>query len=87
MTKLWDHICILNLKKDKNRLKTTKETKQLGIFEDSKKTIKVIEWPELLKDSIEDKLEINFKHTENENEREMILFGYGKWKGFKINAI
>ena len=72
---------------DLYRLKTTKETKQLGIFEDSKKTIKVIEWPELLKDSIEDKLEINFKHTENENEREMILFGYGKWKGFKINAI
>ena len=72
---------------DLYRLKTTKETKQLGIFEDGKKTIKIIEWPELLEDSIEDKLEINFKYTENENERDMNFLGYGKWKDFKINAI
>ena len=72
---------------DLYRLTNDKETKQLGIFENDKKTIKIIEWPELLKDSIEDKLEINFKYTENKNEREIILFGYGKWKDFKINAI
>ena len=72
---------------DLYRLKTTKETKQLSIFEDNKKTIKIIEWPELLKDSVEDKLEINFKYTENENERDMNLLGHGKWKDFKINAI
>ena len=72
---------------DLYRLKTTKETKQLGIFEDGKKTIKIIEWPELLEDSVEDKLEINFKYTENENERDMNFLGYGKWKDFKINAI
>ena len=72
---------------DLYRLKTTKETKQLGIFEDTKKTIKIIEWPELLEDSVEDKLEINFKYTENENERDMNFLGYGKWKNFKINAI
>ena len=72
---------------DLYRLKTTKETKQLGIFEDGKNTIKIIEWPELLEDSIEDKLEINFKYTENENERDMNFLGYGKWKNFKINAI
>ena len=72
---------------DLYRLTNNKETKQLGIFENDKKTIKIIEWPELLKGSIEDKLEINFKYTENENEREIILFGYGKWKDFKINAI
>ena len=72
---------------DLYRLTNNKETKQLGIFENDKKTIKIIEWPELLKGSIEDKLEINFKYTENKNEREIILFGYGKWKDFKINAI
>ena len=72
---------------DLYRLKTTKETKQLSIFEDNKKTIKIIEWPELLKDSVEDKLEINFKYTENENVRDMNLLGHGKWKDFKINAI
>ena len=72
---------------DLYRLKTTKETKQLGIFEDGKKTIILFDWPELLEDSIEDKLEINFKYTENENERDMNFLGYGKWKNFKINAI
>ena len=72
---------------DLYRLKTTKETKQLSIFEDNKKTIKIIEWPELLKNSVEDKLEINFKYTETENQRNMDLLGYGKWKDFKINAI
>ena len=72
---------------DLYRLKTVEETKQLGIFEDSKKIIKIIEWPELLKDRVEDKLKINFKYTENESERDMNLSGFGKWKDFKINAI
>jgi len=72
---------------DLYRLKTFEETKQLGIFEVNKKTIKIIEWPELLKDSIQDKLEINFKYAEHENERNISLSCYGKWKDFKINAI
>ena len=72
---------------DLYRLKTFEETKQLGIFEVNKKTIKIIEWPELLKDSIQDKLEINFKYIDHENERNISLSGYGKWKDFKINGI
>ncbi len=70
---------------DLYRLKTTQETKQLGIFEENKESIKIIEWPELLKDVIKDKLEINFKYTENEDERNLNLSGNGKWKNFKIN--
>ena len=72
---------------DLYRLKTSEETRQLGIFEDKKTTIKIIEWPELLKDRVQDKLEINFNYTENENERDINLSGYGKWKDFRINAI
>ncbi len=72
---------------DLYRLKTNQEIKQLGIFEDEKKTIKIIEWPELLKDGVGDKLEINFKYTKNENERDINLLGHGKWKDFKIDAI
>ena len=72
---------------DLYRLKNTEEIKQLGIFENKEETIKIIEWPELLKNSISDKLEISFKYTENENERIINLLGYGKWKNFKINAI
>ena len=72
---------------DLYRLKTYEETKQLGIFQGEEKTIKIIEWPELLKDSVQDKLEINLKYTENENERNINFLGYGKWKDFKINGI
>jgi len=72
---------------DLYRLKTFEEIKQLGIFEDNKKTIKIIEWPELLKESVQDKLEINFKYAENENERNINLLGHGKWKDFEINAV
>ena len=68
-------------------MKTSKEIEQLGIFQENKKTIKIIEWPELLGNRVQDKLEINFKYTENENERNIYLSGCGKWKDFKINAI
>ena len=72
---------------DLYRLKTFEEIKQLGIFEDNKRTIKIIEWPELLKASIKDKLEIKFKYGEKESERNISLSGHGKWKDFKINEI
>ena len=72
---------------DLYRLKTFEETKQLGIFEYDEKTIKIIEWPELLKDKVKDRLEIGLKYAENENERNISFLGYGKWKDFKINAI
>ena len=72
---------------DLYRLKTYKETKQLGIFDDYQKTIKLIEWPELLKEKFKDKLKIIFKHGRSENERNISFLGYGKWKGFKTSAI
>tara|TARA_B100000965_G_scaffold30817_1_gene22911 strand:+ start:224 stop:679 length:456 start_codon:yes stop_codon:yes gene_type:complete len=72
---------------DLYRMKTSKEIEQLGIFQENKKTIKIIEWPELLGNRVQDKLEINFKYAENENERNIYLSGCGKWKDFKINAI
>ncbi len=71
------------------RLKTPKETKQLGIFEENEDSIKIIEWPKLLENIIQkkDRLEINFKYTESDNERNINLLGFGKWKDFKINGI
>ena len=72
---------------DLYRLKTFEETKQLGIFEGDEKTIKIIEWPELLKNRVKDKLEIDLKYAENENERNISFLGYGKWKDFRINGI
>ena len=68
---------------DLYRIKETKELDHLGIFSDEKDTIKIIEWPDLIKTPLEDKLEIYLKYRKSENEREMKIAGFGKWKNFK----
>tara|TARA_B100001765_G_scaffold136541_1_gene86235 strand:+ start:561 stop:1010 length:450 start_codon:yes stop_codon:yes gene_type:complete len=70
---------------DLYRLKSAIEIKELGIFEDSQKTVKIIEWPELIKAKIKNKLEINFFYSDKEEARNIKISGIGKWKNFKIN--
>ena len=72
---------------DLYRLKTKKEIEQLGIFEDSKNIISVIEWPEKMKKKIENRLEITFYHETDEESRKIKFDGFGKWKNFKLDAI
>ena len=72
---------------DLYRLKTNKEIEQLGIFEDSKNIISVIEWPEKMKKEIKNRLEITFYHETDEESRKIKFKGFGKWKNFKLNAI
>ena len=64
-------------------LKKAKELDHLGIFSDEKDTIKIIEWPDLIKTPLEDKLEIYLDYRKSENEREMKIVGFGKWKNLK----
>ena len=68
---------------DLYRIKETKELDHLGIFLDDADTIKIIEWPDLIKAPLKDKLEIYLDYGKSENERQMKIFGYGKWKNFK----
>ena len=68
---------------DLYRIKETKELDHLGIFSDEKDTIKIIEWPDLIKTPLEDKLEIYLNYRKNENEREMKIIGFGRWKNFE----
>ena len=70
---------------DLYRLKSEIEIKELGIFEDSQKTVKIIEWPELIKANIKNKLEINFFYSDKVDARNIKISGIGKWKNFKIN--
>ena len=72
---------------DLYRLKTVKEVKDLGIFNDLEKNIKIIEWPELIKDNIKNKIELKFAHSINEDERNLEIIGHGKWEDFKINEL
>ena len=80
-----------NLKKfkimhyDLYRIKEEKELINLGLFSDEQDSIKIIEWPNLIKTSFSNKLEIHigYGNKDNENEREINLIGKGKWENFK----
>ena len=72
---------------DLYRLETTKELDQLGIFENSKNVITIVEWPEKIKKSVENRLEITFYYEVEAESRKLKFQGFGKWKNFKLNAI
>ena len=72
---------------DLYRLKSENEINQLGIFENSKKTVKIIEWPELIKSNIENKLELHFTYGNQLDHRNINILGTGKWKKFATNEI
>tara|TARA_B100000886_G_C20381816_1_gene474252 strand:- start:846 stop:1295 length:450 start_codon:yes stop_codon:yes gene_type:complete len=67
---------------DLYRLKNEKELNNLGIFQENKNAIKIIEWPSLIKIPIINKLEINIDYAKNDSERKLRLSGTGKWKNF-----
>ena len=72
---------------DLYRLEATKEIEKLGIFENSKNAITIVEWPEKIKKNIESRLEITFYYETDTESRKIKLKGFGRWKNFKIDAI
>ena len=68
---------------DLYRIKKIDELDHLGIFSVSEKTIKIIEWPDLIKTPLFNKLEIHLIYGENDNERKINIQGTGKWKDFE----
>ena len=72
---------------DLYRLVEKKEVDQLGIFENTKNIITIIEWPEKVKKIIENRLEITFFHEVDIEIRNLKFKGFGKWKNFKLNEI
>ena len=72
---------------DLYRIKNVKDLNQLGIFNENKDSIKIIEWPQLIKTNISDILELHLSYSRNEEERDLILKGKGKWKEFNLNEL
>ena len=70
---------------DLYRLETEKDVQQLGIFDQSTNSIKVIEWAEIIKDKPNDRLEVYISHEKAQDTRKIDFKGFGKWK--KFNAI
>jgi tRNA threonylcarbamoyladenosine biosynthesis protein TsaE len=67
------------------RLKNYKDILELGIFENIKSNIKIIEWPELIKRKPKNRIEILFKYSNLVNSREVKIVGFGRWKDFRFN--
>jgi tRNA threonylcarbamoyl adenosine modification protein YjeE len=70
---------------DLYRLKTDKEVQQLGIFDQDKKSIKIIEWAEIIKHKQKNRLEIYLTYKIEENLRNIEFKGFGKWKDFNAS--
>ena len=68
---------------DLYRIKEAKELKHLGIFSEELDAVKIVEWPDLIKTPLQDKLEVHLRYGEKENEREIEFKGLGKWENFK----
>ena len=68
---------------DLYRIKKVNELNYLGIFSENEKTIKIIEWPDLIKIPLANKLEIHLEYGENDRERKMKIYGLSKWKDFE----
>ena len=72
---------------DLYRIKKSKELDQLGIFKDDVDSINIIEWPELVKTNLVNRLELHLKYSNKENERELTIAGHGKWKDINKNEL
>ncbi len=68
---------------DLYRIKKVNELDHLGIFSENKETVKIIEWPDLIKTPLTNKLEIYLEYGENDNERKVRIQGSDKWKDFE----
>ena len=72
---------------DLYRLKNYKDIYQLGIFETSKDSVKIIEWPELIKPKPKDRIDILLRYSKKINSRIIKVTGFGKWRNYKFNEI
>ena len=72
---------------DLYRLKNYKDISQLGMFETSNDSIKIVEWPELIESKPKDRVDIQFQYSKLINSREVKIVGFGKWRDYKFDEI
>ena len=72
---------------DLYRLKNYKDISQLGMFETSDDSIKIVEWPELIESKPKNRVDIQFQYSKFIDSRKIEIIGFGKWKDYKFNEI
>ena len=66
------------------RLKNKIEIENLGIFENLDKNIILVEWPELIENKPNNRIELFFEYSKNMNKRIINIKGQGKWKDYEF---
>ena len=72
---------------DLYRLKNYRDISQLGMFETSDDSIKIVEWPELIESKPKNRVDIQFQYSKFIDSRKIEIIGFGKWKDYKFNEI
>ena len=72
---------------DLYRLKNYKDISQLGMFETSDDSIKIVEWPELIESKPKNRVDIQFQYLKPIVSRKVKIIGFGKWKDYKFDEI
>ena len=72
---------------DLYRLKNYRDISQLGMFETSNDSIKIVEWPELIESKPKDRVDIQFQYSKLIDSRKVKIVGFGKWEDYKFNEI
>ena len=65
---------------DLYRLKNENEIKNIGLFENLEESIKIVEWPELIKDKPINRIDLFFEYTKDMNERILTIKTSGRLK-------
>jgi len=70
---------------DLYRLKSSDETRNIGLLENQKEVITLIEWPEKIDNKIDNKIDLFFEYAEDMNKRFLSIKGLSKEKLNEIN--
>ena len=65
---------------DLYRLTSDEETKNIGLLENQKKILTLVEWPEKINNKINNKIELFFEYAENMNKRFLFIKGLSNEK-------
>ena len=69
---------------DLYRLKNEADIKNIGLFENSDRSIILIEWPELIKKKPLNRIDLFFEYTEDMNERSLNIKTSGRLKSYEF---
>ena len=69
---------------DLYRLRNDSDIKNIGLFEDLKQTITLIEWPELIKKKPSNRIDLFFEYSANMIERSLIIKTSGRLKAHEF---